>query len=173
MAIDPGLSFRRRRAFRASLGLQHHPDSTPMHPQFSRDRQSTGPLSVKCPHLFMPGSPPFVPKLDLGRALGIKDARTGLLGGACRIVDSTESATSACVKATRCDRIAWARSKKTSSNLRRPKASRTSDGKKVNSRWRETSVIRCSGPNRCAKLSAATTPAKPPPNTRIFALLNS
>jgi hypothetical protein len=33
--------------------------------------------------------------------------------------------------------------------------------------------VRCSGPNRCAKLSAATTPAKPPPNTSAFAILNS
>ena len=39
-------------------------------------------------HLLVPGSPPFVPKLDLGRALGVWDARAGLLDGACRIVDS-------------------------------------------------------------------------------------
>jgi len=38
--------------------------------------------------LLVPGSPPFVPKLDLGRALGFRDASAWLLGGACRIFDS-------------------------------------------------------------------------------------
>jgi hypothetical protein len=37
----------------------------------------------------------------------------------------------------------------------------------------EATEGQCSGPNRRAKLSAATTPAKPPPNTRIFAILDS
>jgi hypothetical protein len=59
-----------------------------MHPQLSRYRLNTGSLSMKCLHLLVPGSPPFVPKLDLGRALGVRDASAGLLGGACRIVDS-------------------------------------------------------------------------------------
>jgi hypothetical protein len=39
-------------------------------------------------HLLVSDSPPFVPKLDLGRALGVRDASAGLLSGACRIVDS-------------------------------------------------------------------------------------
>src|SRR5215471_17392769 len=39
-------------------------------------------------HLFVPGSPPFVPKLDFGRALGVRDASAWLLSGAYRIVDS-------------------------------------------------------------------------------------
>jgi len=88
MTVYPGFSFRRRRARLANLGPQHHPDGTPMHPQLSRDRLNTGPLSMKRLRLLVPGLPPFVPKLDLGRALCIRDARAGLFGGACRIVDS-------------------------------------------------------------------------------------
>src|SRR5262249_51091414 len=88
MTIDPGLSFRRDRSFRASLGLEHHPDGPPLHPEFSGSRLNTGSLSMKPLHLLVPGSPPFVPKLDLGRALGVRDASAGLLSGACRIVDS-------------------------------------------------------------------------------------
>src|SRR5215468_10066916 len=38
--------------------------------------------------LFVPGSPPFVPKLDLGRALCVRYASAWLLSGACRFVDS-------------------------------------------------------------------------------------
>jgi hypothetical protein len=40
--------------------------------------------------LLLPGSPPLVPKLELGRALHICDARTEFLGGACRFVDSAD-----------------------------------------------------------------------------------
>jgi hypothetical protein len=43
---------------------------------------------MKRVRLLMPGSPPLVPKLELGRALHICDARTKFLGGACRFVDS-------------------------------------------------------------------------------------
>src|SRR5262245_17963025 len=39
-------------------------------------------------YLFVPGSPPFVPELDPGRALGVRDASAWLLSGACCIVDS-------------------------------------------------------------------------------------
>src|SRR5215471_7086662 len=38
--------------------------------------------------LLVPGSPPFVPKLDLGRALCVRYASAWLLSGACRFVDS-------------------------------------------------------------------------------------
>src|SRR5215475_10041155 len=43
---------------------------------------------MKCLDLLVPGSPPFVPKLDLGRALSVRGASAGLLISACRIVDS-------------------------------------------------------------------------------------
>jgi len=59
-----------------------------MHPQLPRDRLNTDSLSMKHLHLLVPGSPPFVPKLDLGRALSVWDASAWLLSGACRIVDS-------------------------------------------------------------------------------------
>jgi hypothetical protein len=41
-------------------------------------------------YLLVPGSPPLVPKLDLGRALGVRYASAWLLSGACRIVDSAD-----------------------------------------------------------------------------------
>jgi hypothetical protein len=45
---------------------------------------------MKRVRLLMSGSPPLVPKLELGRALHICDARTEFLGGACRFVDSAD-----------------------------------------------------------------------------------
>jgi hypothetical protein len=47
--------------------------------------------SVKRRRLLASGSPPFVPKLDLGRALVVQNASAGLLGGDCRIYDSAHS----------------------------------------------------------------------------------
>src|SRR5215470_894493 len=88
MTINPRRSSRRYRTLRASLGAEQHPDRTPMHPQLPRDRLNTDSLSMKCLHLLVPGSPPFVPKFDLGRALGVWDVSSWLLSGACRTVDS-------------------------------------------------------------------------------------
>src|SRR5215470_4986719 len=88
MTINPRRSSRRSRAFRASLGPEQHPDRAPMHPQLPRDRLNTDSLSMKCLHLLVSGSPPFVPKLDLGRALGVWGVSSWLLSGSCHIVDS-------------------------------------------------------------------------------------
>src|SRR5215813_1734100 len=90
ITIDPGLSFRWGRAFWASLSPEQHPDDAPVHPQLPRVRLDAGPLSVKRPYLLVPGAPPLVPKLDLGRALDVRDARAEFCGGACRIVDSAD-----------------------------------------------------------------------------------
>jgi len=45
--------------------------------------------------LLVPGLPPLVPKLDLGRTLGILDASLGVFGGACRFVDLADRLTQA------------------------------------------------------------------------------
>jgi hypothetical protein len=50
---------------------------------------------MKRVRLFMPGSPPLVPKLELGRALCICDARTEFLVSACLFVDSADRLTQA------------------------------------------------------------------------------
>src|SRR5262245_18618237 len=90
MAGDPRLPFRRRRALRASLDFQHPPDCAPVHPQLPRDRLDAGSLSVKRAHLLVPGFPPLVPKLDLGRALGNWEARAEFFAGTCSFVDAAD-----------------------------------------------------------------------------------
>jgi hypothetical protein len=87
MAVDPRLPFRRRRALRASFSMQHHPDRTPAHSQFPRDRLDAGSLPMKRAYLFVPGSPPLVSKLDLGGAFGVQSAHSGFFGGNYRLVD--------------------------------------------------------------------------------------
>jgi Transposase DDE domain len=46
--------------------------------------------------LLVPGSSPLVPKLNLGRALVVQNARARLLGGACRIVDPARGCAKRC-----------------------------------------------------------------------------
>lgn len=81
------MAFSKGPAPRAGLGPEQHPDHAPAHPQLPRNRLDTGSLSVKRPHLLVPGSPPLVPKLDLERALDVRNTRAGLRCGACDIVD--------------------------------------------------------------------------------------